>query len=127
MFGLGTQTYRTVDFANKIAARRTVVMSYAFGNDIALKQYQAFSAPYVGLYAILGDSTARYNVQQRFMLYRFHVKDEIYFDQSFTMKMDDLGWTGPRYDDYTSVAYYYLTTPSRLPFELPENKDLIMK
>ena len=101
--------------------------SYAFGNDIALKQYQAFSAPYVGLYAILGDSAARYNVQQRFMLYRFHVKDEIYFEKSFAVKMDNLGWTGPRYDDYTTVAYYYLDTPQKLPFELGSNAELIMR
>lgn len=101
--------------------------SYAFGNDVAMKKYQTFSAPYVGLYAILGDSEAQYNAQKRFMLYRFHVKDEIYFEKSFTMKMDNLGWTGPRYDDYTTVAYYYLTEPKALPFELPENSELVMK
>lgn len=101
--------------------------SYAFGNDIAMKKYQTFSAPYVGLYAILGDTEAQYNAQKRFMLYRFHVKDEIYFEKSFTMKMDNLGWTGPRYDDYTTVAYYYLTEPAALPFELPENSELVMK
>ena len=101
--------------------------SYAFGNDVAMKKYQTFSAPYVGLYAILGDADAQYNAQKRFMLYRFHVKDEIYFEKSFTMKMDNLGWTGPRYDDYTTVAYYYLTEPAALPFELPENSELVMK
>ena len=101
--------------------------SYAFGNDVAMKKYQTFSAPYVGLYAILGDADAQYNSQKRFMLYRFHVKDEIYFEKSFTMKMDNLGWTGPRYDDYTTVAYYYLTEPKALPFELPENSELVMK
>ncbi|MBR6680224.1 MAG: DUF2961 domain-containing protein [Clostridia bacterium] len=101
--------------------------SYAFGNDVAMKKYQTFSAPYVGLYAILGDADAQYNAQKRFMLYRFHVKDEIYFEKSFTMKMDNLGWTGPRYDDYTTVAYYYLTEPAALTFELPENSELVMK
>ena len=101
--------------------------SYAFGNEVAMKKYQTFSAPYVGLYAILGDADAQYNAQKRFMLYRFHVKDEIYFEKSFTMKMDNLGWTGPRYDDYTTVAYYYLTEPAALTFELPENSELVMK
>ena len=101
--------------------------SYAFGNDIALKHYQTFSGMYVGLYAILGDSTEMYNAQKRFMLYRFHAKDEIWFDSSFTMKMDNLGWTGPRYDDYTSTAFWYQDAPAPLPFELPEDHEIIMK
>ncbi len=41
--------------------------SYGFGNDIAIKQYQTYSAPYAGLYAILGDTRAQYNAQKRFM------------------------------------------------------------
>lgn len=61
------------------------------------------------------------------MLYRFHVKDEIYFDKDFKMTMDNLGWTGPRYDDYTTVAYYLLDEPKRLPFVLPDDHSLIMK
>ena len=101
--------------------------SYAFGNDIAIKKYQTFSAPYVGMYAILGDSNEQYNAQKRFMLYRFHVKDEIYFERSFRMTMDNLGWTGPRYDDYTTVAYYLLDEAKALPFTLPSDKELIMK
>lgn len=101
--------------------------SYAFGNDIAIKKYQTYSAPYVGLYAILGSSEEQYNAQKRFMLYRFHVKDEIYFQKSFKMTMDNLGWTGPRYDDYTSTAYWYLDSPSKLPFALPGHYDLTMK
>lgn len=101
--------------------------SYAFGNDIAVKRYQTFSAPYVGLYAILGESGEQYNGQKRFMLYRWHVKDEIYFETSFRMTMDNLGWTGPRYDDYTSTAYWYLDYPSALPFELPSDGELVMR
>ena len=101
--------------------------SYAFGNDIALKKYQTYSAPYVGLYAILGDTSEMYNAQKRFMLYRFHVQDAIYFEKSFKMVMDDLGWTGPRYDDYTTTAYWYQEKPAPLPFELPEDRELVMK
>ena len=101
--------------------------SYAFGNDIAIKKYQTFSAPYVGLYAILGNTDEQYNAQKRFMLYRFHVKDEIYFENEFKMTMDNLGWTGPRYDDYTTVAYYLLDEPKELPFDLPSDQELIMK
>lgn len=101
--------------------------SYAFGNDVALQKYQTYSGLYTGLYAILGDSRERYNAQKRFMLYRFHVKDAIYFDTAFSMKMDNLGWTGPRYDDYTSTAYWYLDKPAALPFILPSDFDLIMR
>lgn len=100
--------------------------AYGFGNDIEIKKYQTFSGLYVGLYAILGDTAAMYNAQKRFLLYRWHVKDAIYFDKSFKMVMDNLGWTGPRYDDYTSTAYWYLEAPAKLPFELPSDHDLIM-
>ena len=52
--------------------------SYAFGNDILLHKYQTFSGLYAGMYAILGnDSQEMYNGQQRFLLYRFHVKDPV--------------------------------------------------
>lgn len=101
--------------------------SYAFGNDIGLKKYQTYSGLYAGLYAILGDTTEMYNAQKRFLLYRWHEKDAIYFSNSFKMVMDNLGWTGPRYDDYTTTAYYYLERPAKLPFELPKDNEIIMK
>ena len=101
--------------------------SYGFGNDIYLNRYQTFSGLYTGLYAILGDTKEMYNHQKRFMLYRWHVKDPVYFDEDFKMTIDNLGWTGPRYDDYTSVAYWYQTEPKPVPFTLPEDKELIME
>lgn len=102
--------------------------SFAFGNDIGgINRYQTFSAPYVGMFAILGDHESQYNSQKRFLLYRFHVKDEIYFSKSFKMVMDNLGWTGARYDDYTTVAYYYLDKPCKLPFELPNHDQINMR
>ena len=96
-------------------------------SESGIQKYQTYSGLYTGLYAILGDSRERYNAQKRFMLYRFHVKDAIYFDTAFSMKMDNLGWTGPRYDDYTSTAYWYLDKPAALPFILPSDFDLIMR
>ena len=101
--------------------------AYAFGNDFPMHKYQTFCGHSVGMYAILGNTNELYNNQQRFMFYRWHEKDPIYFDESFRMTMDNLGWTGPRYDDYTSVAYWYLTEPAKLPVELPADKELIMK
>lgn len=102
--------------------------SYAFGNDIILNRYQTYSGLYVGMYSILGnDRSKQYNGQQRFLLYRWHVPDPVYFDESFRMTMDNLGWTGPRYDDYTTVAYWYLEKPARLPYELPADQEMIMR
>ena len=101
--------------------------SYAFGNDIILNKYQTFSGLYAGLYAIMGDNREMYNGQQRFLLYRWHVKDPVYFEKDFRMTIDNLGWTGPRYDDYTSVAYWYLSEPAPVPVALPSDREMIMK
>ncbi len=101
--------------------------SYGFGNDIYMKQYQTFSGHYSGLFAILGDNMEFYNGQQRFLLYRFHVPDPIHFEESFRMTIDNMGWTGPRYDDYTSVAYWYQSLPSAKLKELPKDSDMCMR
>ena len=101
--------------------------SYGFGNDICIKQYQTFSGHYSELYAILGDSRQNYNGQQRFLLYRFHVSDPIHFDEDFRMTLDNLGWTGPRYDDYTSVAYWYQTLPTASQRALPPDDEMCMR
>ena len=101
--------------------------SYGFGNDIILNRYQTFSGMYTGLFAIMGDNREFYNGQQRFLLYRFHEKDPVYFSKNFKMTIDNLGWTGPRYDDYTSVAYWYLEKSSKLAKELPSDEEMVMK
>ncbi len=101
--------------------------SYGFGNDIILNRYQTFSGMYTGLFAIMGDNREFYNGQQRFLLYRFHEKDPVYFSKNFKMTIDNLGWTGPRYDDYTSVAYWYLEKTSKLAKELPSDEEMVMK
>lgn len=101
--------------------------SYGFGNDIILNHYQTFSGMYTGLFAIMGDNREFYNGQQRFLLYRFHEKDPVYFSKNFKMTIDNLGWTGPRYDDYTSVAYWYLEKTSKLAKELPSDEEMVMK
>ena len=101
--------------------------SYGFGNDIHIRRYQTFSGLYSGLYAILGDNGAFYNGQQRFLLYRFHVPDPIHFNEAFRMTLDNLGWTGPRYDDYTSVAYWYQTLPSAPLKPLPTDAEMCMR
>ena len=32
----------------------------------------------------------------------------------------------PRYDDYSTTAYYYLEKSAKLPFLLPEDPELVM-
>ena len=106
--------------------------SYAFGNDAEHHHYQTYTGLYAGVYAILGASLKeQYNAQTRFMLYRWHVRDPIYFGSGFRMTLDPLGGgrnaagVGDyelRYDDYTTTAYYYLEKPSPLPFELPDDR-----
>lgn len=47
------------------------------------------------------------------------------------MTLDNLGWAGaqlaPRYDDYTSVAYWYQTLPHAPLAPLPEDTEMIMR
>lgn len=101
--------------------------SYGFGNDIYQKQYQTFSGLYTGMFAILGHDREPCRHQQRFLLYHLHVADPIAFRTDFRMTIDNLGWTGPRYDDYTSVAYWYQETPHGVTGRLPEDQDMIMR
>lgn len=101
--------------------------SYGFGNDVQIKSYQTYSGLYSGMYAIYGDNREFYNGQQRFLLYRFHIVDPIHFETKFRMTLDNMGWTGPRYDDYTSCAYWYQTLPSAPLKPLPSDKEMIMK
>lgn len=97
--------------------------SYAFGNDKNLHKYQPYSGHYAGMFAVLGDMQSQYNCQRRFLLYRFHVLDPIRFEKEFRMTLDDFSGIAPRRDDFTSVAYWYQTLPTKpfLPLP-PENK-----
>jgi hypothetical protein len=100
--------------------------SFAFGNDNCLHHYQTYSGAYVGMFAVCGDTREMYKGQQRFLLYRWHVADPIRFSTGFRMTLDNLGWSGPRYDDYTSVAYWYQTLPSIPLVPLPSDQQLDM-
>ena len=41
------------------------------------------------------------------------------------MTLDNMGWNGPRYDDYTSVAYWYQTLPSAPLMPLPTDAETV--
>ncbi len=101
--------------------------SFAYGNDNVLHKYQTYQGHYAGLAAVMGNNDRLYKGQERFLLYRWHVKDAVSFNEDFVMKMDNLGWTGPRYDDYTTVAYWYQTLPSAPLAPLPSDSEMLMR
>ena len=103
--------------------------SYAFGYDKPeLGRYTQYSGLYAGMYAVLGDRVNRYNVQPRFMLYRWHVSDPICFDQSIRVVIQNMHFTShghrPRRDDYASTAYWYQELPGAQLSPLPEDEEL---
>ncbi len=101
--------------------------AHAFGNDHCLRKYQPYSGQYVGMYAVFGNTSEFYNGQQRFLLYRWHIPDPVRFKEDFRMTLDNFGFSGPRYDDFRSVAYWYQTLPSAPLAPLPDNKALYVR
>lgn len=93
--------------------------------------YTEFSSPYSGLAQVIrGDG--HYNSQQRFGLYRWHIRDPVRFDKNLKVTIQALGWTAwaadelskylPLQDDISSVVYWYQTEPHR-PFPPLPSKD----
>ena len=105
--------------------------SFSFENDVDLMRYGTYSGLYAGMYAILGNTSERYNSQQRFLLYRWHEKDPVYFHASFRMTIDNGTYSDwgdvPRYDDFTSVAFWYLRKPMGVPYRLPTHFEMKMR
>jgi len=71
----------------------------------------------------------RYDSQQRFNLYRWHITDPIRFEQDLKVTIQALGWRdGGRYlplqDDIASVAYWYQTEPHAAFPKLPSKDEL---
>lgn len=88
--------------------------SYNFENR-KTHQYEEFSTPYAGLHQVVrGDGL--YRVQQRFGMYRWHIKDPVRFENNLKVTIQALGWTGdgrylPLQDDISSVVYWYQLEP----------------
>ena len=103
--------------------------AYAFGYDNrALNRYQTYSAPYIGMYAVLGQDDGQYREQPRYMLYHWHIPDPVEFETDFRMTLQDLGnfayGQKCRRDDFSSVAYWYQTLPSLPLRPLPPAEEL---
>lgn len=92
-------------------------------NFDAERMYREFCTPYAGLSKVLrGDGL--YHSQQRFSLYRWHVRDPIYFEKDVRVTLQALGWRKdgrylPLQDDISSVAYFYLDRPLDVTGTLP--------
>ena len=70
-----------------------------------------------------------YISQQRFGMYRWHIKDPVRFQKDLRVTVQDLGWrSGGRYlkqkSDISSVAFWYQAEPHQ-PFPpLPSRDEL---
>jgi hypothetical protein len=99
--------------------------------DKEKKRYVEFTTPYAGLPQII-QPDGLFQSQQRFGMYRWHIKDPIRFAEDLRVTIQALGWGGkrgnrryvPLQDDIASVAYWYQALPT-VPFpELP-HKDCL--
>ncbi|HAH25739.1 MAG TPA: hypothetical protein DCL77_18610 [Prolixibacteraceae bacterium] len=99
--------------------------SYNFDRD---GKYTAFCTPYVGLAQVIHpDGT--YKSQQRFGLYRWHIKDPVRFEKDLKVTIQDLGWRqGGRYlpqqSDIASVCFWYQADPHNKFPKLPDLQHL---
>jgi hypothetical protein len=91
-------------------------------------QYKEFCTPYAGLHQVIRpDGT--YKSQQRFGLYRWHIKDPVRFEKDLKITIQDLGWRqGGRYlpqqSDIASVCFWYQTDPHNKFPKLPSWEKL---
>lgn len=92
------------------------------------KQYQEFTTPYSGLHQVIKPD-GLYEAQQRFGMYRWHLRDPIRFEKDLKVTIQGLGWRSegrylPLTDDIASVVFWYQAEPHQ-PFpNLPE-KDFL--
>lgn len=93
-------------------------------------QYGVFSTPFLGLPQVISAGEAgMYQTQQRFGMYRWHIKDPIRFEQDLRVTIQALGWrSGGRYlplqDDIASTAFWYQTEP-HAPFPVMPDRDFL--
>ncbi len=107
--------------------------AFAFGYDM-MGRYQNFSGLYSGCFAMMGGeiqdrSTSVYNVQPRFMAYRWHLPDPVRFEEDIRFTFSNMGFKSSRYpyvrrDDFLTVAYWYQTEPSSLSMPLPSDREM---
>lgn len=90
--------------------------------------YQCYSSPYAGLAHVTRTDSLNLS-QLRFSMYRWHIKDPIYFNKDIRVTIQALGWRSerrylPLQEDISSVAYFYLEKPSSVSGTLPDRDGL---
>jgi hypothetical protein len=90
----------------------------AWNFDVPGTGYTTYTTPYLGLPQVLSPD-GLYKSQQRFGLYRWHLKDPIRFGTDLRVTVQALGWrSGGRYlplhDDIASTALWYQHDPHGL-------------
>jgi hypothetical protein len=91
-------------------------------------KYTEFCTPYSGLVQVIRPDGA-YRSQQRFGLYRWHIRDPVRFEKDIKITIQDLGWhQGGRYlpqqSDIASVCFWYQTQPHASFPKFPDWKKL---
>ncbi|HHV43529.1 MAG TPA: DUF2961 domain-containing protein [Firmicutes bacterium] len=89
-------------------------------------QYCTYSTPYLGLCQVIKPD-GLYRSQQRFGMYRWHVRDPIRFEEDLKVTIQALGWrSGSRYlplqYDIATTAFWYQTEPHH-PFPTLPSRD----
>lgn len=84
----------------------------AWNFEQPIGQYCGYSTRYLGMHQVIRPD-GLYNSQQRFSMYRWHLKDPIYFSEDIRVTIQALGWRNnekylPLQDTLYSVAYLYL-------------------
>jgi hypothetical protein len=91
-------------------------------------RYTEFSTPYSGLHQVIrGDG--QYKIEQRFGMYRWHIRDPIRFEKNLKVTIQALGWRSggrmlPLQDNISSVVYWYQSEPHN-PFPAFPDKDAL--
>ena len=91
-------------------------------------QYVMFTTPYSGLSQVTKPD-GLYQSQQRFGMYRWHLRDPIRLESDLRVTIQALGWrAGGRYlplqDDISSTAFWYQTEPHAKFPPLPDKDSL---
>jgi Protein of unknown function (DUF2961) len=95
-------------------------------SGVTESHYTEFTTPYSGLAQVIRPD-GHYTSQERFGLYRWHIRDPIRFQKNLRVTIQALGWRdGGRYlplqDDISSTVFWYQTEP-HAPFPKLPSKD----
>ncbi|MBE6181946.1 MAG: DUF2961 domain-containing protein [Rikenellaceae bacterium] len=98
------------------------------------KRYEKYCTPYAGLCQVIEPDGTKYNTQQRFGLYRWHIVDPIRFKKDIRITIQDLGWKLNRnrvylaqHSDIATTAFWYQAEPHATFPKLPSLDELAVE